>query len=780
MSQQKQRQQRPPSCLPCRLKKLKCDKKIPCARCTKANSTQCVYPRQGTLGRPPKNTAFLGKSKNNGLNKLMIREFIFEHGRVDNNSNSNSDNGAEPIAAHKAAINSGFLVRTEWWILSKEAVKDYPFLHTYFRSIDKLYSERGLAIRKRFRFDSFRLPDKPRLKFNNLHLNYTWWTSMTVNLMIKRASRILLEVSTPLFLTLYILQLDDNSYNNSITVHHNDDYNYFERCAEDEEHLLTDLSASPNSSSNHPTADPLQSLPPDQAINLINDFFLVHPHSILINKSKLVKEYWSDTANPLLLSVIYGTTQCLSKNLQGIPVMLWESNTPANRNPFLAHAHFLLESLPTIPSASDYQATVILALFELLWGYSKLGMSLLATTYVMGTNLGLWDKSFKPDDPLDAELVNMTFWAVFRSTTYGSIELGASLVDSLVYHEQLLPPMNMHESLSYQHNLAHGNVNGTGNHSYMIESFYSGAVVTLFTGIFYACLPKAYFTLYGLKTDDSTFKGSDLLTILRSIDNIETRLHTVLDNFYTFIQHHRRKWTTIQLYTIETTYRLYRIHSQFLQPILARGLRKHQEDPLSARPGLDPTASSPLNDLNPANPDTALRLQHARNDILALVDDLETLLLTHNNRPAYTLLPHDIMIAAFETATQLLMLSYPSDPSNQLYDAMKKLLTIHLTPSPALKNVQHQLKTFLKRHEQDNPSIPGVFFSHPSQQQDPFDYTGQNNPSSVFSGTILTDPWALDNATFTTAQWDELVEWNTLLDYNTDNSLSSYQKQDPQ
>jgi hypothetical protein len=289
----------------------------------------------------------------------MIREFIFEHGRVDNNSNSNSnnDNGAGPMAAHKAAINSGFLVRTEWWILSKEAVKDYPFLHTYFRSIDKLYFERGLAIRKRFRFDSFRLPDKPRLKFNNLHLNYTWWTSMTVNLMIKRASRILLEAAAPLFLTLYILQLDDNSYNNSITEHHNDDYNYFERRAEDEEHLLTDLPASPNSSSIHPTADPLQSLPPDQAINLINDFFLVHPHSILINKSKLVKEYWSDTANPLLLSVIYGTTQCLSKNLQGIPVMLWESNTPANRNPFLAHAHFLLESLPTCPSSSDYQAT---------------------------------------------------------------------------------------------------------------------------------------------------------------------------------------------------------------------------------------------------------------------------------------------------------------------------------------------------------------------------------------------------------------------------------------
>lgn len=357
MLQQNKRQQRPPSCLPCRLKKLKCDKNLPCSRCTKTNNNNhCVYPRQGTLGRPPKNTAFLGKSKNNGLNKLMIREFIFEHGRGD--KNSTSDNSAEPIAANKVTVNSGFVVRTEWWILSKEAVKDYPFLHTYFRSIDKLYSERGLAIRKRFKSDTSRLPDKPRLKFNHLHLNYTWWTCMTVNLLIKRASRLLLETTTPPFLTLYILQQDDTLYsNNSATLGHDDDYNYFERCTEENQQLLTDLSAPPTFSSNHSMADPLKSLPPDQAINLINDFFLVHPHSILINKSKLVKEYWSDTANPFLLSVVYGTTQCLSKNLQGMPLLLWESSTPANRNPFLAYAYFLLESLPTCPSTGDYQAT---------------------------------------------------------------------------------------------------------------------------------------------------------------------------------------------------------------------------------------------------------------------------------------------------------------------------------------------------------------------------------------------------------------------------------------
>lgn len=350
--------------------------------------------------------------------------------------------------------------------------------------------------------------------------------------------------------------------------------------------------------------------------------------------------------------------------------------------------------------------------------------------------------------------------------------VGASLLDSLVCHEQLLPPMNVHESLSYQHNLAHGNVNEAGNHSYMIESFYSGAVVTLFTGIIYACLPRAYFTLYGLKSRDSTFEGSELLTVLRSIDNVETRIHTVLDDFYTFIQQYRRKWTPIQLYTIETTYRLYRIHSHFLQPILASGFRKYQEEPLSTKPRLDPSASNRLNDLDPANPDTAIRLHHARKNVLALVDDLETLLLTHH--PLNAFLPHDLMVAAFETATQLLMLSYPLNPSKQLYDTMKKLLTFHLTPSAALKNVQHQLKTFLRRQTQDNPAIPGVFFSHPSQQQDPFDYTGQNNPNSIGSA-ILMNPWALGSAMFTTAEWDEFMKWNTMLAYDS----LSYLKPDP-
>lgn len=63
-----------------------------------------------------------------------------------------------------------------------------------------------------------------------------------------------------------------------------------------------------------------------------------------------------------------------------------------------------------------------MALFETLWGYSKFGMSLLSTSYAVGTQLGLWDNTYKSSDPIEEELVNMTFWAAFRTTTHGCLE----------------------------------------------------------------------------------------------------------------------------------------------------------------------------------------------------------------------------------------------------------------------------------------------------------------------------------------------------------------------
>jgi hypothetical protein len=97
-----------------------------------------------------------------------------------------------------------------------------------------------------------------------------------------------------------------------------------------------------------------------------------------------------------------------------------------------------------------------------------------------------------------------------------------------------------------------------------------------------------------------------------------------------------------------------------------------------------------------------------------MVDDLEEILMfdsdnNHNSNDTKplnqaSLLPHDIMVSAFETSARLLMLSYQIDHLKQTHDTMNKLLAIshlqdtHQPPSTSTKNVRYRLKVFLKRH----------------------------------------------------------------------------------
>ncbi|KAI8093163.1 uncharacterized protein BX664DRAFT_384635 [Halteromyces radiatus] len=713
-------QQRRSSCLPCRTRKVKCDKKEPCTRCAKTDKNNCIYPLQGTLGRPPKNAVFHGKTKYRNTHQLAIREFIFEHG--GNNKKINNMVSTSTVAAR-------FFVDNEWWVLSKEALQEYPFLRTYFESLHMFYIQRGLAIRKRFSHVSYRLPERPRLKFNSLQYISTWWTTLAVNTLLRRCSRLHLKTFTVPSLALYMFQMTDKDYGFSTT----NDY-------------LASLYSTPPPLM-IPTitlsdSNPLKSLPPEQAMNLINDFYRVYPLSIHINKTQLINDYWSDTANPLLLSVIYGVAQSLSRVLQGVPMYLWECSTQTNRNPFLTYAFTLIENLPAKPSASDYQATVILSLFEVIWGYPKIGMSLLATSYLMGTQLGLWDNTFKAANPIEKELVNMSSWSAFQATTHGCMEMGSSIMDSLVANNRSFPPMNIYESQSCQHDMLHNNIDDLERTASRIECAYTNAVVVHFSGILYACLPKPYFNIFGLRTEESTFEGSEFLTILRSIDNVETRLQTVLDDFDRFIQQHRHLWTDLQLYVIETSYHLYRVHFHFLHPTLTCGKRKYQED-LIPMPVLDDDDDDNDNSnkskdrcfmVDPTDPAIAARLQQVLGDVIVMVDNYDALLAMNHttatiitptmDQASTSSLPHELMVTVFETCAQLLILSFQAHPAQQIRECMIKLLTaskkhdIYHPPTASLKNVRQQLKLFLKNHHPTTvPSKSKYILSRQPHQQ---------------------------------------------------------------
>lgn len=168
-------------------------------------------------------------------------------------------------------------------------------------------------------------------------------------------------------------------------------------------------------------SNPINSLPSHQALCLIDTFFHIHPHSFMLSKSELLKSYWSDTTDPLLLSVIYGSTLFMSRIIDGQSINLFETHNLEIRNPFLDYAHQLLSQLPEEVTVSRYQAVVLLGMFEAMYGYSKKGVSLFILSYIMVEKLGLFDPSVS-QTPLQKELLGITFWSVFQCTARGYVE----------------------------------------------------------------------------------------------------------------------------------------------------------------------------------------------------------------------------------------------------------------------------------------------------------------------------------------------------------------------
>ncbi|CAO3633997.1 unnamed protein product [Cunninghamella blakesleeana] len=694
-------QPRKSSCLNCRTRKVKCDKKDTCSKCLKTES-KCVYQKMGNLGRPPKNTVFHGKNKNSNVQTIGVREFIFENmndyntndKKKKNKTNKENKNHSlikqtlstttttnrmniNTISYLKAAIIES-LYTTEWWTLCDQTLSQYKYVNDYFQMIYSCYLIRGDEIRDRCLTVTYQLPEKPKIKFYCLKRLFTWWAALSVNVLLKRASRFKLETYTVPPIALYMFQMNDAQHN----------INTFS--------IPTSLEKN-----HHQLNNPLQSLPPEQAMNYFETFFSVNPYSILINKTKLIDEYWSDTATPLLLSVIYGTTICFSQHLQGLPIGIWETSNEENRNPFLTYAYQLLKNTPITPTADTYRAIVILALFEALWGYPKFGISLLSTSYAVGTQLGLWDNTYKPNDPVEEELVNMTFWTAFRSSTYGCLELGLNIVDSLIQHQRPFPPANIADSLSFLYDHTHGNSKVTNQCSYVYETYHAGAVISYYTGIIYACLPKSTVNVFGHPTQHFVFTGSHLLSSLRKINDIETRLYTILDDFAKFIESQKYQWSSIQLYTIRMTYLLYRIHFRFLRPAIKNGKVKYQEDLI---PDISPTDFSCL---NLDDPDTVERLRKVLPDLLELVNDLEQILIGDTIIKSVQdriFLPGEVIVSSFETCVQLLMWNYQLQPTKVIHDALIKLSIVskkrneYRAAKIALKNISQRLHLFLKRH----------------------------------------------------------------------------------
>jgi hypothetical protein len=170
-------------------------------------------------------------------------------------------------------------------------------------------------------------------------------------------------------------------------------------------------------------SNPLLSLPPDEALRLIDCFFELDPYSVVLNKTVILQKYWSDTADPLIMSVIYGTALPKLPLKENQPIELWSAWDKKNSNPFLQYAYILLLNTNTQVTSSVYIATCLLALFEGCFGFPKRALALFSVVITMGARLGLSDKAYLASlDPLERESIIMSFWVTYKASVTGCLE----------------------------------------------------------------------------------------------------------------------------------------------------------------------------------------------------------------------------------------------------------------------------------------------------------------------------------------------------------------------
>ncbi|KAF7728174.1 coatomer subunit alpha [Apophysomyces ossiformis] len=359
------------SCVPCRLKKVKCNGVKPCERCKKKNAAhECNYRAPAPPGRPPKN-AVLNKLVLSRCNRNILRDlpgiqtdFIYEHERMSN-------------IAGVCNYLSGSKVTKEYTV-QRDIKASQLVTHI------KMYDLLGY---------------------------FTWLDYDLVNVLCQRLGQLQLEHYRNATLYKKAADLDAST-------------DFFE--------------------SRLKVSNPFNSLLPHAALRLIECFFMIHPYSVLLNKTLLLQSYWTDTADPLLLSVVFGTTIYKSQMLEGQPITFSDASSCEKRNPFLNYAYFLLSRMSSEATLSRFQAVVLLALFEQAFGYPKRGMALSSLAYTIGAKLGVYKQVSSHSEiqgisELEYELLLMAAWAAYgstvRSTARGIIKSAANNTDNLNGHE---------------------------------------------------------------------------------------------------------------------------------------------------------------------------------------------------------------------------------------------------------------------------------------------------------------------------------------------------------
>ncbi|KAI8637433.1 hypothetical protein BD408DRAFT_424558 [Parasitella parasitica] len=624
------------SCLPCRIKKVKCDGERPCNRC-EARQTACVYQKPGAVGRPPKNAV---------VNKLVLSRIASNIS--DDKEAHNASNFCREFIFENISM-MPLLTPMRYLYDSPEHGLDHyinTLFSTYFAkntSLDQFIQERrsSNAIIKHGDYASL----SSKVKIFDLTDYFSWMSADMASILMKRVSNLKLTYYTDLDFSRTALAYDFTT-------------TFFE--------TPSDYSL---------VINPLNSLPPQQAVRLIECFFCIHPFSNLLSKTMLLQSYWTDTADPLLLSVVYGTTIFKSQLLDGKPLELWDALNKKKRNPFLDYAHLLLSKASAETTPSKYQAVVLLALFEVTFGFPKRGMSLFGLSYMLAARLGLFDNTLPAGlNSVEKELLLNTFWAAFETTIRGCVELEQIPRAALAYHEHPYPPPNTKLSKAYQYDIENKNPRLLKWYFYLIETFYIKSVVARVSCKLILQLPHA--------SDPELPKAPSY--ILQQINpnlfapypknrpGIEERITEVLEDFHDFIQKNRKDWSPLQAYTIELFYLFYRISLYFVRDSVLKPDGKR--NPFSIYERYTPT------ELDLTNVENVLRVHKAVPESIELIQKTFAHLSSPINYYDQTdFLPRGIIVSAVDAAAQVLMYAYrleASDAIRQHIDMAEAILSI--------------------------------------------------------------------------------------------------------
>lgn len=264
------------------------------------------------------------------------------------------------------------------------------------------------------------------------------------------------------------------------------------------------------------------------------------------------------------------------------------------------------------------------------------------------------------------------------------------------------PPASIHDSASYKFDRSNGNLRMFKSYHYLVETYFTESVITQYSSRLFMYFPESDYNLFRVPQYINAL-SSHSTALSAPIIDIEQALKNVLINFETFIHEHKHEWSPLQVFSIESTYLLYKIHFSFLRLYVSTA-RLQPDNRLGLAPIATRSDRHTEDTLDLDDIDVIIRLHSVVPIAVELLDKMKILLDNPANyccHPEW--LPHGLMASCLETSARILMLKYRRDPWDiKTYNHIKtmhKVTTYQIWIGwTAIQTIEKMLNDFFKMY----------------------------------------------------------------------------------